>query len=313
MTLAIGDGANDVAMIQEAHIGVGIAGLEGAQASMSADYAIGQFRFLTKLLLVHGRWCYFRVAEMVTGICHKRRHGKAKPCVHFQSMQISSTKTLSGSSPCFGTSSSATSTEATSLTTHSSFCKRENMLYLSQTSKISFLSNSYNLAFTSVPVIVMGALDQDINAQVSLAFPQLYKRGITGLEYSRAVFWAYMADGLYQSAVVFFLPYIVYQNGTSATGQGYDMSAQVELGTTVAASAVLCVTLFVGLNTSLWTVLMTCVLAVSALLLYVGFPCHSSLSCCAELVTLLCSSGWRSIRHSQKEHSLISRLSYTAQ
>lgn len=66
MTLAIGDGANDVAMIQEAHIGVGIAGLEGAQASMSADYAIGQFRFLTKLLLVHGRWCYIRVAEMVS-------------------------------------------------------------------------------------------------------------------------------------------------------------------------------------------------------------------------------------------------------
>lgn len=83
MTLAIGDGehsagqadfsadtsdcsigANDVAMIQEAHIGVGIAGLEGAQASMSADYAVGQFRFLTKLLLVHGRWCYIRVADM---------------------------------------------------------------------------------------------------------------------------------------------------------------------------------------------------------------------------------------------------------
>ena len=62
MTLAIGDGANDVAMIQEAHVGVGIAGLEGAQASMSADYAVGQFRFLTKLLLVHGRWCYKRVA-----------------------------------------------------------------------------------------------------------------------------------------------------------------------------------------------------------------------------------------------------------
>lgn len=62
MCLAIGDGANDVSMIQAAHVGVGIAGLEGAQASMSADYAIGQFRYLTKLLLVHGRWCYQRVA-----------------------------------------------------------------------------------------------------------------------------------------------------------------------------------------------------------------------------------------------------------
>ena len=64
MTLAIGDGANDVAMIQEAHIGVGIAGLEGAQASMSADYAIGQFRFLTKLLLVHGHWSVVRISKM---------------------------------------------------------------------------------------------------------------------------------------------------------------------------------------------------------------------------------------------------------
>ena len=120
----------------------------------------------------------------------------------------------------------------------------------------------------------MGALDQDINAKASLAFPQLYKRGIKGLEYSRSVFWVYMADGLYQSAVVFFLPFIVYQSGTSAAGQGYDMSAQVELGTTVAASAVLCVTLFVGLNTNLWTVLMGCVLAVSALLLYVSSQSH---------------------------------------
>lgn len=64
MTLAIGDGANDVAMIQEAHCGVGIAGKEGAQAAMSADYAIGQFRFLVRLLLVHGHWSVVRIARM---------------------------------------------------------------------------------------------------------------------------------------------------------------------------------------------------------------------------------------------------------
>lgn len=64
MTLSIGDGANDVAMIQEANIGVGLFGLEGSQAAMSADYAFGQFRFLTRLLLVHGRWSYVRIADM---------------------------------------------------------------------------------------------------------------------------------------------------------------------------------------------------------------------------------------------------------
>ncbi|RMD41977.1 hypothetical protein DV735_g3195, partial [Chaetothyriales sp. CBS 134920] len=63
VTLAIGDGANDIAMIQEAHIGIGIAGKEGLQAARSSDYSIGQFRFLLKLLLVHGRWNYVRVCK----------------------------------------------------------------------------------------------------------------------------------------------------------------------------------------------------------------------------------------------------------
>lgn len=65
MTLAIGDGSNDVAMIQAADVGVGIAGEEGRQAVMSSDYAIGQFRFLVRLILVHGRWSYKRLAEMI--------------------------------------------------------------------------------------------------------------------------------------------------------------------------------------------------------------------------------------------------------
>ena len=71
MTLSIGDGANDVAMIQEAHVGVGIAGEEGRQAVMSSDYAIGQFRFLTRLMLVHGRWSYRRLAECIANFFYK--------------------------------------------------------------------------------------------------------------------------------------------------------------------------------------------------------------------------------------------------
>ncbi|KAL1605265.1 aminophospholipid translocase [Paraconiothyrium brasiliense] len=63
--LAIGDGANDVSMIQAAHIGVGISGVEGLQAARSADIAIGQFRYLRKLLLVHGAWSYQRVSKVI--------------------------------------------------------------------------------------------------------------------------------------------------------------------------------------------------------------------------------------------------------
>ncbi|KAI0799980.1 phospholipid-translocating P-type ATPase [Fomes fomentarius] len=63
--LAIGDGANDVSMIQAAHVGVGISGLEGLQAARASDVAISQFRYLKKLLLVHGSWSYTRLSKLL--------------------------------------------------------------------------------------------------------------------------------------------------------------------------------------------------------------------------------------------------------
>uniref|UniRef100_A0A663FJR0 Phospholipid-transporting ATPase n=1 Tax=Aquila chrysaetos chrysaetos TaxID=223781 RepID=A0A663FJR0_AQUCH len=65
ITLAIGDGANDVGMIQTAHVGVGISGNEGMQATNCSDYAIAQFSYLEKLLLVHGAWSYNRVTKCI--------------------------------------------------------------------------------------------------------------------------------------------------------------------------------------------------------------------------------------------------------
>lgn len=65
ITLSIGDGANDVPMIMEAHIGVGIQGKEGTQAVRSADYALSQFKFLQRLLLVHGRNGYRRISAFI--------------------------------------------------------------------------------------------------------------------------------------------------------------------------------------------------------------------------------------------------------
>lgn len=70
-TLAIGDGANDVAMIQGAHIGIGISGQEGMQAVNASDFAIAQFRFLKKLMLFHGRQNYRRMSKLVVYTFYK--------------------------------------------------------------------------------------------------------------------------------------------------------------------------------------------------------------------------------------------------
>uniref|UniRef100_A0A8C3AA08 Phospholipid-transporting ATPase n=1 Tax=Cyclopterus lumpus TaxID=8103 RepID=A0A8C3AA08_CYCLU len=71
ITLAIGDGANDVSMIKAAHIGVGISGQEGMQAVLSSDYSFAQFRYLQRLLLVHGRWSYLRMCKFLQYFFYK--------------------------------------------------------------------------------------------------------------------------------------------------------------------------------------------------------------------------------------------------
>ena len=148
MTLSVGDGANDVAMIQEADIGVGIAGEEGRQAVMSSDYAIGQFRFLQRLVLVHGRWSYRRLGETIANFFYKN---------------IIWTFTLFW---------------------FQIYCNYD-MTYLYDYTYILL----FNLAFTSLPIIFMGVLDQDVSDKVSLAVPQLYRRGIERKEWTQPKFW----------------------------------------------------------------------------------------------------------------------------
>ncbi|XP_055048074.2 probable phospholipid-transporting ATPase IM isoform X6 [Misgurnus anguillicaudatus] len=80
VTLAIGDGANDVSMIKTAHIGVGISGQEGMQAVLASDYSFAQFRYLHRLLLVHGRWSYHRMCNF---LCYFFYKNFAFTLVHF--------------------------------------------------------------------------------------------------------------------------------------------------------------------------------------------------------------------------------------
>lgn len=211
MTLAIGDGANDVSMIQEADVGVGIQGHEGMQAAMSSDYAIGQFSFLNKLLLVHGRWAYFRTSEMTLLMFYKN---------------VVWTMALFWYQIFCGWSAS--------------------ILYN------YFLVLFYNLFYTGLTPIVLGAFDQDISAKHSIAVPEAYIHGINQQLYSAKIFALYILDGFYQSLIVYFgshlasgdIP-VVINNSAS--------SDKIIFGMVAATSGVTIANLYMALNIYHWT------------------------------------------------------------
>ncbi|RYP45723.1 hypothetical protein DL768_007964 [Monosporascus sp. mg162] len=227
MTLSIGDGANDVAMIQEADVGVGIAGVEGRQAVMSADYAIGQFRFLQRLVLVHGRWSYRRMAEAISNFFYKNMIWTF------------------------------------TIVWYQCYCQFDITLLFEFT-----LISLFNMAFTSLPPIVMGIFDQDVSDAVSLAVPQLYRRGIERLEWTQKKFWLYMLDGVYQSTISFFIPYLAIAGTPYISQNGLDVSERYRLGAYIAHPSVITINLYILINTYRWDWLTLSLTALSILLIF---------------------------------------------
>lgn len=242
MTLSIGDGANDVAMIQEADVGVGIAGEEGRQAVMSSDYAIGQFRFLSRLLLVHGRWDYKRLAEMI-------------PNFFYKNVIFTFTMFWYGIFTNF---------DAT---------------YLYDYTFVMF----FNLAFTSLPVICMGILDQDVPDKISLAVPQLYRRGIHRADFTETKFWFYMITGVFMSFVSFFFPYFCYMGGGFQSMTGRPVDHRFWIGMSSCTISVMVCNFFVLTNQYRWDIVSTIVNIVSTLLVFVWAGIYSSFVGSAEL------------------------------
>ncbi|KAK4376517.1 hypothetical protein RND71_002813 [Anisodus tanguticus] len=163
ITLAVGDGANDVGMLQEADIGVGISGVEGMQAVMSSDVAIAQFRFLERLLLVHGHWCYRRISTMI--------------CYFFYKNIV------------FGVTV---------------FLYEAYTSFSGQPAYNEWFLSTYNVFFTSLPVIALGVFDQDVSARLCLKFPLLYQEGVQNLLFRWCRIIGWMVNGVCSAVIIFF-------------------------------------------------------------------------------------------------------------
>lgn len=126
----------------------------------------------------------------------------------------------------------------------------------------------YNLAFTSLPVVFMGILDQDVDDKVSLAVPQLYRRGIERKEWTQVKFWTYMVDGLYQSVITFYFTYLVFAPATFNTASGREVNDYKRMGAYIAAPAVVVVNTYILLNTYRWDWFMLLITSISILLVF---------------------------------------------
>lgn len=133
-----------------------------------------------------------------------------------------------------------------------------------------------NLAFTSLPVILMGVLDQDVSDKVSLAVPQLYRKGMERKEWSQVKFWLYMADGIYQSAICYFMGHLLFAPATFESPNGRNLDDRSRIGVYIACATIVVVNSYILLNTYRWDWLMVLITVISCLLIFFWTGVYSS-------------------------------------
>jgi len=214
VTMAIGDGANDVSMIREAHIGIGISGLEGRQAVLSSDYSFGQFRFLRRLLFVHGRWSYYRIARFIRYFFYKSFAFTI--CAQFFY--------------AFYNGASA------------------------QTTVDAYTVSMYNVLFTAFPILAVGCLEQDVNEKVSLHFPALYAAGPKQLYFSSKVtFIKDITRATLHATICFFFVVAAMEGGGGIDTNGLDQSDLTILSVTLTFTLITLINAQLALEVKYWT------------------------------------------------------------
>ncbi|CAI2161967.1 5677_t:CDS:10 [Funneliformis geosporum] len=166
----IGDGGNDVSMIQAADVGVGIVGKEGKQASLAADFSVIQFSYLTKLLLWHGRNSYKRSAKLAQFVIHR------------------------------GLIISVIQAVFSSIFYFAPIALYQGMLIV-----------GYSTVYTMAPVFSL-VLDKDVNEDIALQFPELYKELTKGRSLSLKTFFQWLMISVYQGGAIMIMSIVLFED-----------------------------------------------------------------------------------------------------
>ena len=237
ITLAIGDGANDVSMIQTAAVGVGISGLEGLQAARASDYSIAQFRYLVRLLLVHGRWSYRRIAKLVVFSFYKNMSLYLTQfwfCIH---------NMFTGQS-----------------------------LYDSWA--LAFYNLAFT-AFPVMALAVFDRDVESQRLTHVSQFPELYKDGIENRFFNTYEFWTYTVNAVAHSLLLFYLPLLCLANMVDPTF-GWDLGIACH-GITAYTCVLLVVTIKCALETHTWTIINIALMLASIVFWFVWLLFYASI------------------------------------
>ncbi|KAH7882069.1 hypothetical protein F5I97DRAFT_1989102 [Phlebopus sp. FC_14] len=165
----IGDGGNDVSMIQAADVGVGIVGKEGKQASLAADFSVTQFSHLTKLLMWHGRNSYRRSAKLAQFVIHRGLIISIMQAVFSAIFYFAPIALYQG-----------------------------------------WLMMGYATIYTMAPVFSL-VLDQDVNEDLALIYPELYKELTKGRALSYKTFFQWLMISVYQGAAIMIMSLVLFE------------------------------------------------------------------------------------------------------
>lgn len=177
---------------------------------MSSDYSFAQFRYLQRLLLVHGRWSYIRMCKFLRYFFYKNF---AFTLVHFWYSFFNG--------------------------------------YSAQTAYEDWFITLYNVLYSSLPVLLMGLLDQDVSDKLSLRFPGLYVVGQRDLLFNYKRFFVSLLHGVLTSMILFFIPLGAYLQTVGQDGEA--PSDYQSFAVTIASALVITVNFQIGLDTSYWT------------------------------------------------------------